>query len=50
MSISEKLSDQQFKELLEDIYMKGQESEFIQAEDILKDIENKLMTLLAMSN
>ncbi|MBS4179150.1 hypothetical protein [Lederbergia citrea] len=50
MSISEKLSEQQFKELLEEIYIKGYESDYVQAEDIIEDIENKLVTILSISN
>lgn len=50
MSITEKLSQQQFKALLEDIYTKGQESKTIKPEEIIKEIQNKLTTLLEIPN
>ena len=50
MRISEQFTEQQFKELLEDIYQKVYESELINIEDILRDIQNKLITVVEISN
>ncbi len=50
LNFSEKLSQQQFKELLEDIYIKGQESEFVKTKEIVRDIQNKLMALFETTN
>jgi hypothetical protein len=50
LNFSENLSQQQFKELLEDIYIKGLESEFVQTKEIVRDIQIKLMALLETSN
>jgi len=48
--MSEGEFQKQFKELLEDIYMKGQETEFLQIEDIMDEIQTKLITLLGTTN
>jgi len=48
--MSEGKFQKQFKELLEDIYMKGQETEFLQIEDIMDEIQTKLITLLGTTN
>ncbi len=50
MGIANKPTQQQFKELLEDIYIKGQESEFVQTKEIVRDIQIKLMALLETPN
>jgi len=50
MSLNEGEFQKQFKELLTDIYMKGQETEFILLEDMMNEIQTKLATLLEIIN
>lgn len=37
--------EKQFKELLEDIYLKGQEAEYIHLEDFLADLKGDLRSI-----
>ena len=46
MDSTEKLSQEKFKELMQDIYVKGQESESINTEEILIELTNKLSLIL----
>ncbi|MCR2822033.1 hypothetical protein [Lederbergia panacisoli] len=50
MSLNEGEFQKQFKKLLEDIYMKGQETDYIQLEDVMNEIQMKLITLLEITN
>ncbi|MBS4197570.1 hypothetical protein [Lederbergia citri] len=50
MSMREGDFQQQFKELLEDIYVKGQETEFLLMEDVMNEIQTKLIMLLETTN
>ncbi|MBS4209158.1 hypothetical protein [Bacillus sp. FJAT-50079] len=43
-------TQQQFKRLLEDIYMKIHESERIHTDEIMKDIQNQLIIIFKLPN
>lgn len=49
MSISDKLIQQQFQEILLNIYTKGQESESIEAIDFINEIKQQMMPVLNSS-
>ncbi|MCJ8009124.1 hypothetical protein ACFFF5_09270 [Lederbergia wuyishanensis] len=50
MSLCEGEFQKQFRELLEDIYTKGQETESLLFEDVMDEIETKLIMLLEIAN
>lgn len=50
MSMNEGEFQQQFKELLAEIYVKGQETECLLMEDVMNEIQTKLMILLETTN
>jgi len=50
MSRTEGEFQKQFKELLEDIYIKGQETEFLLIEEVMNEIQTKLIQLLDTTN
>ncbi|MCS0788040.1 hypothetical protein NX021_07650 [Cytobacillus firmus] len=42
MSLSRKISQEQLKELLEDVYKKVNQSEYIKTEEVLDEIQNRI--------
>lgn len=46
MSTLGKLSQQQFKELLIDVYIKGQEAKSIEMNEMMNEIKQKLMNVV----
>lgn len=46
MSTSKKNSQEQFKELLQEIYIKGLETETIETNEMIMEIKEKLITVL----
>jgi hypothetical protein len=50
MNISEHITQQQFKEILINAYHKGQESEFMEAKDLIKKIKEEIITVISSSN
>ena len=49
MSISDKQIQQQFQEILINIYTKGQESERIEAIDLINEIKQQIMLVMNKS-
>lgn len=49
MNISDKLTQQQFQEILLNIYKKGQESERIKAIDLVNEIKQQIMFVMNSS-
>lgn len=46
MGIQEKLSQEQFKEILMDVYIKGQEAKSIEMNEIISEIKKQLMNIV----
>ncbi|MGX2961374.1 hypothetical protein JNUCC23_19270 [Peribacillus sp. JNUCC 23] len=49
MNISEKLTQQQFQDILINIYKKGQESERLEATELINDIKQQMMFVMNRS-
>lgn len=49
MNISEKLTQQQFQDILINIYKKGQESEGLEATELINDIKQQMMFVMNRS-
>jgi hypothetical protein len=50
MKISEHITQQQFKEILINAYQKGQESEYMEARDLIKKIKEEIITIISSSD
>ncbi|MBT2758414.1 hypothetical protein J7E71_21320 [Mesobacillus foraminis] len=46
MNLQKKFSEEQFKELLIDIYIKGQEAKSIEMNEMMNEIKQKLMNVI----
>ncbi|MEX2461029.1 MAG: hypothetical protein WD469_06960 [Paenibacillaceae bacterium] len=50
MNISELITQQQFKEILINACQKGQESEYMEARDLIKKIKEDIMNVISSAN
>jgi hypothetical protein len=50
MNISELITQQQFKEILINAYQKGQESEYLEAKDLINKIKEEFITIISSAD
>ncbi len=50
MNISEKLTQQQFQEILMHIYKRGQESKNVEVKCLIEEIKQQLISIMHMKN
>jgi hypothetical protein len=50
MNISEHITQEQFKEIVLNVYQKGQESEFMEVKDFINKIKEEIIAVISSSN
>jgi hypothetical protein len=50
MNISECITQKQFKEILINAYQKGQESDYMEAKDLINKIKEEIIAVMASSS